>query len=233
MIVHSFVNHESSPGDAMTRVTPEHTDARLRSIEQAAFSVFARRGSEKATMAEIAREAGLSAGALYLYYPSKADLLRAVCVDTSNDVRAVFEAAAAAGGSPLQIMERVGEMFADMFDADGYEDQVVVGLEAAIAAARDPEEFGMVMCESSDALTSALRDLVVAAQAAGEIDTQVDPDRLAVVLHAVGLGLRELRLVQRGAVDARGAFEVLFDMVRALSPNDLALEHLGEMGLAQ
>lgn len=202
----------------MTKVTPEHTDARLRAIEQAAFSVFARKGSEKATMAEIAREAGLSAGALYLYYPSKADLLRAVCVDKSTDVQAVFEAAAAEGLSPLRTMERIGEMFAEKFDAEGYEDQVVVGFEAAIASARDPETYGTAMCETSDALTSGLRSLIEAAQAVGEIDPDVDAERLAVVLHAVGLGLRELRLVQRGAVDASGAFAVLFQMVRGLAP---------------
>jgi AcrR family transcriptional regulator len=211
----------------MTRVTPEHTGARLRSIEQAAFNVFARKGSEKATMADIAREAGLSAGALYLYYPSKADLLRAVCVDKSTDVRAVFEAAASERLSPLRTMERVGQMFAEMFEAEGYEDQVIVGFEAAIASARDPQLYGTVMCETSDMLTAALRDLVMAAKEAGEIDPAVDAERLAVVLHAAGLGLRELRLVQRGAVDARGAFAVLFEMVRGLTPRAATADRSG------
>lgn len=204
----------------MTRVTPEHTDARLRSIERAAFSVFARKGSEKATMAEIAREAGLSAGTLYLYYPSKADLLRAVCVDTSTDVRAVFEEAAAEARSPLETLERVGEMFAEMFDAEGYEDQVIVGFEAAIAAAREPEQFGNEVCEGAEALTEALRSLVTAAQDAGEIDPDVEARQLAVVLHAVGLGLRELRLIHGTSLDAAGAFSMVSGMLRRMGPDD-------------
>ncbi|HUG15676.1 MAG TPA: TetR/AcrR family transcriptional regulator [Thermomicrobiales bacterium] len=212
----------------MTRVTPEHTDARLREIERAAFTVFARLGSEKATMAEIAREAGLSAGALYLYYPSKADLLRAVCVDKSTDVQAVFETAAAAGGTPLETLERIAELFAEMFDSEGYEDQVIVGFEAAIAAARDPEQFGDVLCDNADALAGALRELVVAAQRAGEIDAGIDAERLATVLHAVGLGLRELRLIRRGAVDARGAFGVVLEMLRRMAPGAAQPDRPGE-----
>ena len=37
--------------------------------------VFLRKGFHKATMDDIARETGLSKGALYLYFPSKENLL--------------------------------------------------------------------------------------------------------------------------------------------------------------
>jgi TetR/AcrR family transcriptional regulator, transcriptional repressor of aconitase len=214
----------------MTRVTPEHTDARLRSIEQAAFRVFARKGSEKATMAEIAREAGLSAGALYLYYSSKAELLRAVCVDKSTDIRDVFEAAASEGSSPLNTLERVGQMFAEMFESEGYEDHVIVGFEAAIAAAREPEQFGNELCEDAEALTGALRSLIYAAQDAGEIDPDIDARQLAVVLHAVGLGLRELRLIHRGTLDAAGAFDMVTTMLRRMGPAEAMGGNSGIVG---
>lgn len=53
-------------------VTPEETKDRLT---DAAARVFERNGFEKATVAEIAREAGVSSGAIYAHYPTKGALL--------------------------------------------------------------------------------------------------------------------------------------------------------------
>ncbi|HKE75173.1 MAG TPA: helix-turn-helix domain-containing protein, partial [Acidimicrobiales bacterium] len=53
-------------------VTPEETRERLL---DAAARVFELKGYEGATVAQIAREAGVSSGAIYAHYASKADLL--------------------------------------------------------------------------------------------------------------------------------------------------------------
>ncbi len=50
-------------------------DARPSEIADAALEVFAKSGFESATMDEIAMKAGVSKGTIYLYYPSKEDLL--------------------------------------------------------------------------------------------------------------------------------------------------------------
>ncbi|WP_279604642.1 TetR/AcrR family transcriptional regulator [Methylobacterium sp. J-070] len=49
-------------------------------IVDAALSEFARRGFAAARMADIAAQAGLSKAALYVYFPTKAELFRAVLV---------------------------------------------------------------------------------------------------------------------------------------------------------
>ncbi len=53
------------------------TEFRTGEILQAAYRVFAERGFEQATMDEIAKEAGVAKGTLYLYYPSKQDIYSA------------------------------------------------------------------------------------------------------------------------------------------------------------
>jgi AcrR family transcriptional regulator len=53
------------------------TEFRTGEILQAAYRVFAERGFEQATMDDIAREAGVAKGTLYLYYPSKQDIYSA------------------------------------------------------------------------------------------------------------------------------------------------------------
>src|ERR1700761_7025455 len=52
--------------------------ARPAEIIDAAFSVFAETGYAAAKLDEIARRAGVSKGALYLYFETKEDLFRAV-----------------------------------------------------------------------------------------------------------------------------------------------------------
>ncbi|MFA4892880.1 TetR/AcrR family transcriptional regulator [Brevundimonas sp.] len=73
-------------------------------ILAAALEVFAERGFQAARLEEVAKRAGVSKGALYLYFETKADLFRAVVTDAISPnierVKAVasaevpFEAAA-------------------------------------------------------------------------------------------------------------------------------------------
>ncbi|NLE77315.1 MAG: TetR/AcrR family transcriptional regulator [Chloroflexi bacterium] len=60
----------------------ETADGRRTQIVEAAAACLARRGYARATMDEIAREAGLSKGLLYWYFPSKRELLLAVLEQT-------------------------------------------------------------------------------------------------------------------------------------------------------
>ncbi|APF40244.1 hypothetical protein BHE16_03535 [Neomicrococcus aestuarii] len=79
----------------MPKVTEEHkADMRLR-IQQAAFACVARKGFSSVSMADIIAEAGLSAGAVYLYYKNK----EALVVDVG---RAVLDIKLAVIGSSSQ-----------------------------------------------------------------------------------------------------------------------------------
>ncbi len=56
--------------------TPK-VEGRREQIVQAAMEVFARKGFDRATNEDIAREAGVTPGLIYHYFESKQDLLRA------------------------------------------------------------------------------------------------------------------------------------------------------------
>ena len=57
---------------------PDVSEERKSQILDAAISVFARLGFHQARMDDIAQEAGLSKGALYLYYKSKDTIIAAI-----------------------------------------------------------------------------------------------------------------------------------------------------------
>lgn len=61
----------------MPRVTEEYRTARRDEIAEAALRVFRRKGFQAASMADIIAESGLSAGAIYGYFPSKSEIVRA------------------------------------------------------------------------------------------------------------------------------------------------------------
>jgi len=50
-------------------------DTKKEQIRRAALAVFSRRGFHGTTVAEIAEEAGIAKGTIYLYYPSKEEIL--------------------------------------------------------------------------------------------------------------------------------------------------------------
>src|SRR5690242_15007919 len=61
----------------MPKVSEQHMEARRQQIIDAAYRCFARKGFHQTTMRDIYEEAGLSPGAVYHYFSSKADIIEA------------------------------------------------------------------------------------------------------------------------------------------------------------
>src|ERR1700712_1467078 len=74
-----FVKNEYSVYDArMPKVTDAHRESRREQILVAAWKCFSRKGFHSTSMADVIAEAGLSAGAVYLYFKSKDEIIVAV-----------------------------------------------------------------------------------------------------------------------------------------------------------
>ncbi|MER7748900.1 TetR/AcrR family transcriptional regulator [Streptomyces bacillaris] len=77
----------------MARVSQEHLDARRRQILEGAARCFARQGFHGTSMQDVLKEAGLSAGAVYRYFPGKEDIIAAITEETFATIRGAFEEA--------------------------------------------------------------------------------------------------------------------------------------------
>lgn len=69
----------------MPKVTTAYLDARRQEILTAALGLFSEKGFAHTSMADIADAAGISIGAVYRYFPSKNDLVLAVCNEGEGD----------------------------------------------------------------------------------------------------------------------------------------------------
>ncbi|MFK4730809.1 TetR/AcrR family transcriptional regulator [Agromyces mediolanus] len=97
----------------MPKVSEEHRTARRDEILDAALRTFSAKGLERASMADIIAESGLSAGAIYGHFAGKRELIAAVAQRTLGARRAELEAAQA-GGAPLSPAEVLGLLLRGM-----------------------------------------------------------------------------------------------------------------------
>lgn len=95
----------------MPKVTAEHRDQRRAQILTAAWNCFARKGFHATSMAEIVAESGLSAGAVYLYFRSKEDLIAATASTAIGEAHSVIGhlAAEADPVPPSRLLEKLLE----------------------------------------------------------------------------------------------------------------------------
>jgi AcrR family transcriptional regulator len=143
------------------------SEARPGEILEAALAVFSEKGFAAARLDDIAARAGISKGALYLYFETKQDLFRAVVRETVVPNLAAVEAFAGQGG--LAFGDLVRLIFARIGDL------VVEGrfgpvAKMVIGESRNFPELAKVWHEYvvSRAL-GAVSGAVAAAQARGEV----------------------------------------------------------------
>jgi len=116
----SFI-HCGPEVEPVARVTEAHLKARRDQIVDAAWACFARKGYHQTTMQDIATEAGLSAGAIYRYFPGKEALLKAAADRSLEMNRALLEATRSEAAEPLDALELLGQTMFSSFNDPMFE----------------------------------------------------------------------------------------------------------------
>ena len=159
-------------------VTADQTRAQILS---AARAVFARKGYDGATMAEISAEAAVSTGAIYAHFPSKAKLFAGVL---EAHGRGNFERLLGLTGR--QGVARFATIVGSRFDRRPVDDVALI-LEVIVASSRDPELMPLVR----DWLISSeerFAGLVTQGQTEGIVDCEVPPDTVSRLALMISLG---------------------------------------------
>ena len=184
-----------------------YREGRRGEILSAARRCFVGFGYDKATLRGIAAEAGVSTGAIYTYFRTKAELLSEICREQAavqGETLRVALASLPSGGDRFAAAFRVA--LAPFLEASEEEarQREEINLLFWYEAARDPE-LGAVMKETLDSSRAAIIEGLRAERAAGRLREELDLEALADLLLALPLGLQLSELLRGTAVD-RGAF---------------------------
>jgi AcrR family transcriptional regulator len=90
-------------------------DQREQEFKQAALKVFSTKGYHKATMAEIAMEAGFGKGTLYWYWKSKEELYFSLIQQMHEEILQLVEEAAKRKGTSLEKLTWMGSEMTELY----------------------------------------------------------------------------------------------------------------------
>jgi AcrR family transcriptional regulator len=211
--------------EAADALAPEDDPIRAKLIASAA-EVFAEKGYDGAGVAEIARRAGYTTGAIYGRFTGKAELLLAAIESRSDSELEVLFNEHRFEGKVTDILTTVGSHL--VTDQMGPESALL--LEAFVASRRDPE-VRRLMQGALDLRGDRLTDLVAEAQATGAIDPALDAEAVVRFCHAVGFGFLLFRAVELDLPDPGPWEDLIARLVDALEADpttDIRQPHQGE-----
>ncbi len=100
------------------RRTKEEAQVTRRRLLQAALVVFSRSGYSAASLEEVAAEAGVTRGAIYWHFKSKADLYGALLDTTGARSAQIVQEAAARGGRLADVLRRIFVRLLEAVESD-------------------------------------------------------------------------------------------------------------------
>lgn len=201
----------------MPKVTDEHRAARRQQILAATLRCVAVEGFHRTTMADVIRESGLSAGAVYGYFKSKDELILAIAEFGLGLMEA--EVGALTARDPVPSPEEVTEHLAGavVTQAEAGDVDITRVLVAVWAEAVRDENVRAIVSERIRYLRDRYARLVRVQQDAGLIDPAADPEHLTQVLVGMMPGFILQRLVLQD-VEPAGYAEGLAALRRPAAP---------------
>jgi len=164
----------------MPKVSQEHLERRRQQILDAAAGCFARQGFHATSMQDIFAAAGLSAGAVYRYFPSKTELIRAIAAEAlAQALPALDSAAGQDAGLPGVLAALVAELGAGRLAR-----LRPVFLQVWAEAVRD-EELAKLARSTLGLLLARIRVLLDRLAGQGRIPPGTDTDAAAWLILAL------------------------------------------------
>ena len=168
------------PATSSARRPPrsQHAGDKRDLILKAATKLFAHRGFFNAQVADVAREAGIAAGTVYLYFQSKDDLLISIFERTMHEGLDAAKQALAGVSDPVERLRRLARVHLERLGQD--RDLAVVFQVELRQSTKFMERFSSTLLQD---YLHAIRDAVADAQTAGLFRCEVSPTFAAKMIY--------------------------------------------------
>ena len=171
--------------------------ATAEAMLDAAERAMIRRGYERVTMQQIARETGCAAGTFYLYFKNKQVLFQAIVVRHMREMHAAARTAMAAVGDPLgKIRESVTAILRYWQDRSSSVRLTLTVWPMRHRAVR--EQLGVAGRKEHEEFQQTLMGHLRQAQRQGRIRRDLPAETLIDFLEAVGFSLMEAFSLSQG-----------------------------------
>ena len=173
----------------MPKVSEAHIAARSQQILDAARACFARQGFHQTSIQDICKEAELSPGAVYRYFPSKEHIIAATCLECQEGIMQMINMPKSQGISSLQTVNIIIDHGLEMLNSDSFQEFGMMNVQAWSEAMRSEEVREALLTATFDTLGQAIAELIRGAQENGEIESNLTPQALACTIMGMFHGL--------------------------------------------
>jgi len=161
------------------KLVPDKHESKRQEILAAAHCCFLRHGLQGASISMICKEAAMSPGHLYHYFPSKDVIIEQMAEDYLSLLHAHFSSHAE-GESTATIL------LSELWSMKGWDDVAHCRiLFELLAEAGRNERICAILRENTDGVRALLMETLKAGQLRGEVDPDLDPKHTSAVLVAI------------------------------------------------
>lgn len=185
-------------------------ETRTRILREARLA-FTTRGYENTTNREISAGAGITAAAIYHYFPSKVDLFVAVYDDVQAKVYDAFDVAVAQHDTFLKKFDAIFDTMLELGDEDPMLASFVVGV---VTEAEHHPDLREALKQVSPRNQSFLASLCLQAQQRGELPEALPVQTAVDVIAGVIGGFARLSVTVRDRQRLRSVAKVYKNMAR-------------------
>jgi AcrR family transcriptional regulator len=174
----------------MPKLSDVQQEERRARILDAAERCFARAGFHRTTMQDICKEAGVSPGALYIWFASKEALIAGIAARNRDEVLTSFAGLADAD----DFLAGMAKVMQDCI-LNQPKEKTVLCLEIGAEATRNPA-VAETLARFDETVCAALTDLLEKAEREGRIKATMPAKHIALALHVIADGLFWRRAVE-------------------------------------
>lgn len=180
------------------RKTKEEAEVTREKLLDAGLKVFSRKGYATATLDDIAKEAGVTRGAVYWHFKGgKADLLVAILDDGLARVNNIMLKVITAEEKPIKKLGRLAVRMLEFLEED---EKYRALQEILIFKTGEDTELTLKLADKQLAQRETLKnfsDMIDEAKAAGEVRKDVDTTTIALAYYGMINGIVLLWMVDR------------------------------------
>lgn len=182
-------------------------------ILEAAWRCFVRDGFRGASTTDICREAKISPGHLYHYFPSKEAIVEALIEDKLQSIASTFAAIGQEDDILEALLSRIHEGF-----AKSYRPSVLFNVEMLAEASRNAS-IARILERYTQRMRDLLADRLREGQKRGQVNQRIDPTVAATLLLGLADGVRGMSIKDSSLDAAKTAELVKVVITRLVAPD--------------